>query len=131
MEDRSREELEDEIELLRQQLSLLKGSDRELGVLMALKHGMTHRLATILLILVKRAPAVISRDTLHRLLFGDRSDGGPDPKIFNVYMARLRDIIKRKGRGKIETVWHAGFRASPELVSWIEELWADQIRQEK
>lgn len=131
MEDRSREQLEDEIELLRQQLALLKGSDRELGVLMALKHGMTHRLATILLILVKRAPAVISRETMHRLLFGDRDDGGPDPKIFNVYMARLRDIIKRKGRGKIETIWHAGFRANPELVDWVKELWAAQIPEEK
>jgi hypothetical protein len=66
---------------------------------------------------------------LHQLLFGDKIDGGPDPKIFNVYITRLRDIIKRKGRGKIDTVWHAGFRANPELVQWVHELWAEQIKE--
>ena len=132
MEDKSRDELENELELLRQQVKALTGSSREIGALLSLKHGMTHRLAIILSILVTRSPALISRDTLHQLLFGDRIDGGPDPRIFNVYITRLRDILKRVGaKGKIETVWNAGFKASPELVAWVNKLYRKQIPQEK
>lgn len=125
------QELEEEIELLKQQVTALTGSSRELGVLMALRHGMTYRTATILLILVNRAPAVISRSTFHSLIYGDRSDGGPEPKIFAVYVSRLRDILKRIDcPGKIDTVWNAGYRASPELAKWVRELYARQIPQE-
>lgn len=132
MDEASHEQLLQEVELLRQQLSALTGSSQELGVLMALKHGMTHRLATILYILVKRAPAVISRATFHQLIYGDRPDGGPEPKIFDVHISRLRGILKRiNASGTIETVWHAGYRASPPLVIWVNGLYAEHIPQEK
>jgi DNA-binding winged helix-turn-helix (wHTH) protein len=136
MEELSREQLEEQVELLRQQLGALTGSSQELGILMSLKHGMTLRLATILYILVKRAPAAISRATLHQLVYGDRADGGPEPKIFNNYISRLRGVLQRVGassklNGDIETVWHAGFRASPQLVKWIDKLFTDNIPQEK
>lgn len=126
------QELEEEIELLKQQVSALMGSSRELGVLVALGRGMTHRTATILLILVNRAPAVISRDTLHSLIYGDRRDGGPEPKIFAVYVNRLRAILKRlECPGKIDTIWNAGYRANPELTKWVRDLYAANIPQEK
>lgn len=121
--------LEETVELLRQQLSALTGSSQELGVLMALRHGMTHRLATMLYIMVKRAPAVLTRDAFHAVFYGNRSDGGPDPKIFNVHISRLRGVLERVGaEGKIDTIWNAGFRASPELVLWVKGLYKDQIR---
>lgn len=136
MDDRSRDQLLEEVELLRQQLGALTGTSQELGALMALRHGMTHRLATILYILVKRAPAVISRSTFHQLIYGDRPDGGPEPKIFDVHISRLRGVLQRIGasskpNGGIETVWHAGYRASPQLVQWVHELYAAHIPQEK
>src|SRR3546814_6374832 len=82
---------------------------------MAIKHGMTQRTATILYILVKRAPAVVSRLSLHSIFYGHQADGGPDPKIFDIHISRIRAILKRIGcKGKIETVWHAGYRANPD-----------------
>jgi DNA-binding response OmpR family regulator len=138
MEELSREQLEEQVELLKQQLSALAGTSQELGVLMALRHGMTHRLATILYILVKRAPAVISRPAFHSIFYGDRADGGPEPKIIDVHISRLRSLLKRLNEKglcppdlKIDTVWHAGYRASPQLVKWVHELYAAQIPKEK
>lgn len=131
MEPSRQQELEDENELLKRQLSELTGTSQELGVLMALRHGMTHRLATILFILVKRAPAVVSRSTFHSIMYGDQLDGGPDLKIFDIHISRLRATLKRVGcKGKIDTVWHAGYRANPELVKWIRELYSQQITKE-
>lgn len=120
------QELEEEVELLRQQVSQLTGSSRELGALLAIRHGMTERLATMLYILVKRAPAVISKSAFHSVIFGHDADGGPEPKIFSVYISRLRGILKEvKCPGKIDTVWSAGHRANPELVKWVENLFAE------
>ena len=131
MEPSREQQLEEENELLRRQLSELTGTSRELGALMALRHGMTQTLATMLYILVKRAPAVISRSTFHSIMYGDRSDGGPEPKIFDVRVSRLRAILRELGcKGKIETVWHAGYRANPELVKWVRALYDQQIPKE-
>lgn len=123
MESNRIQELEEEVELLRQQVNTLTGSSRELGALLAIRHGMTDRLATMLYILVKRAPAVISKSAFHSVIFGHDSDGGPEPKIFSVYISRLRSILKEVGSpGKIDTVWSAGHRANPALVKWVEDL---------
>jgi DNA-binding winged helix-turn-helix (wHTH) protein len=132
MDEVSREQLEMENELMKQQLSALTGSNRELGVLMALKHGMTQRLAIILYVLVGRAPAVVSKDTLHSLFYADRNDGGPDPSIFGVHITRLRGVLRRiRCPGKIDTVWNAGYKADPDLVNWVKSLYNDSIPQEK
>lgn len=129
-EDKTREDLEDELTLAKEQLKAIMGESQELGVLMA--QGMTQRQATILLILVKRAPAVVSRQTLHILLYGDRTDGGPEPKIFDVQVSRLRSILRREEcDGKIDTVWNAGYRANPKLVKWCRKLFLANIPQEK
>lgn len=123
MEEKTRQELEDEIELLRQQVMTLTGSSQQLGALLAIRHGMTERLATMLYILVRRAPAVISKSAFHSVIFGHDADGGPEPKIFSVYISRLRGILKEVGcKGKIDTVWSAGHRANPALVEWVEDL---------
>lgn len=123
--------LEEENELLRRQLKELTGTNRELGVLVALGHGMTQTLAVMLYIMVKRSPACISRATFHSLMYGDRSDGGPEPKIFDVRIHRLRAILQELGcSGKIKTVWHAGYQASPELVKWVRGLYDNRIPKE-
>lgn len=124
------QELEDEIELLRQQLEAFKGSSAEVGVLQSLGFGMTNRMAMILHILVRRAPAIVSRNALHAIFYGDRSDGGPEPKIFSVNITRLRKVLRRVGAdGQIATVWSAGYRASPELVAWVHRLYQTQIKE--
>lgn len=132
-DEKTTEQLEDEITLLKSQLKALTGESKELGTLMA--QGMTLCLATVLHILVTRAPAVVSRATLHILFYGDRSDGGPEPKIFDVRISRIRYILKREARlqgvntGKIETVWNAGYRASPDLVKWVRKLYEANITE--
>lgn len=133
MEEKTIQELEEEIELLRQQVSTLTGSSKELGALLAIRHGMTERLATMLFILVRRAPAVISKAAFHSVIFGHDADGGPEPKIFSVYISRLRSILREVGcTGKIDTVWSAGHRANPTLVAWVEELFIKAgIKKEK
>ena len=120
------QKLEEEIELLRQQIRYLTGSSRELGALLALRHGMTERLATLLYILVRRSPAVISKAAFHSVIFGHDADGGPEPKIFSVYISRLRSILRELNcPGKIDTVWSSGHRANPELVKWVEQVYKD------
>jgi DNA-binding response OmpR family regulator len=125
-------DLEEQVELLRQQLEALTGSPKELGVLLSLRHGMTERLATILHILVKRSPAVVSRHAFHALFYGGLENGGPDPAIFAIHLSRLRSVLRRLGcPGKIATVWNAGWKADADLVNWVKELYDRNIPQEK
>lgn len=128
MDSQEKQQLEDRIALLSQKLSELSGTDQELGVLTSLGYGMTGRLAFILSVLVKRSPAIISRQTLHSLVYSDREDGGPEPRILAVHIFRLRGILKRLGcPGKITTTWNSGYQASPELVSWVKDLYQKNI----
>lgn len=113
---------EQRIALLEQQLSALRGSKPEIGVITNL--GMPEKQATILAILVKRFPAVISRETFHSVIYGDRSDGGPEPAIFDVWVCRIRKTLRREGcPGTVETVWGSGYRASEGLVEWVNDLY--------
>lgn len=124
-------ELEDQNELLRQQVEALAGSSQEVGVFLSMKHGMTQRLAVMLAILVKRSPAVVSKQAFHSMIYGSLADGGPDPKIFAVHIARLRDWLSRiECPGKIDTVWNTGYRADPALVKWAKLHYAKYIPQE-
>lgn len=133
MESERVRELEEEVELLRQQVNVLTGSSQELGALLSLRHGITERMATMLYMLVKRSPAVISRAAFHSIIFGHDADGGPEPKIFGVYISRLRSFLREvKCPGKIETVWSVGYKATPELVKWVDQRFADAgIQKEK
>lgn len=125
-------DLEEQVELLRQQLEALTGSPQELGVLMTLRHGMTERLATILHILVKRSPAVVSRHAFHALFYGGREDGGPDPVIFAIHLSRLRSVLRRLNcPGRVDTVWNAGWKADAALVQWVKDLYKNHIPQEE
>lgn len=125
------QELEDTVEILNQKLSALTGSSRELGILTSLGYGMTQRLAQMLFILVKRSPALVSIHDFHTVIYNGRDDGGPEPRIFGIHIHRLRGVLERVGaQGKIKTVWNAGYRASPELVSWIKDLYTAGISKE-
>lgn len=131
METPKEQQLEEENELLRQQVEALAGSDAELGVLMSLRYGMTQTMAQMLSILAKRAPAAVTRQTFHTLIYGDRSDGGPEPKIFDVRISRLRSILKELGcKGKIDTVVCVGYRANPDLVKWVRDLYDQHMVKE-
>lgn len=126
MIEETREELIEKTALLEQQVNALRGSSQELGVLMAM--GLTEKQATMLMTLVRRYPAVISRPTFHSIIYGNRSDGGPEPAIFGVWIHRIRLVLKREGcKGCIEAVWGSGYRADSDLVAWVLQLYKDQI----
>lgn len=132
MDDVTVQQLEDEIELLRSQLESVTGSSREVGALVSLGYGMTERLATMLYILVKRAPATVSKATFHSIFYGSRDDGGPDPKIFALHICRLRQILRRAGvPGKIDTIWSAGYKANPALIEWVRDFYDKYLPQEE
>lgn len=125
-------DLEDQVELLRQQLEAVTGSPREIGALMSLRCGMTQRLAIMLFILVRRAPGMVSNNAFHSIIYGSNIDGGPDPKIFALHICRLRKLLRRlEIPGKIDTVWNAGYRANPKLVKWVNAFYSKHLPQEK
>lgn len=126
------EQLEEQVEILRQQLEAVTGTPREIGAIMSLRRGMTQRLAIMLFILVKRAPGMASTSMFHSVIYGSRIDGGPDPKIFALHICRLRKTLRRlEIPGKIDTVWNAGYRADPTLVKWVNDFYKKTIPQEK
>ena len=104
------QELEETNVLLEETLKQLTGSTEDVGALMSVGHGITHRYATLICILAKRAPAVASLQALHQLFYGEREDGGPEPKIFVVHFSRIRKLLRRINcPGRILTVWGAGY----------------------
>lgn len=124
-------EVQEENELLKQQIAALAGSEKEVGVFLSMGHGITERMATMLVILVKRSPAVVSKSAFHSLIYGGLEDGGPDPKIFTVYLNRLREWLDRMGSGgRIQTVWNTGYRADKDLVKWAKHHYSQHIEEE-
>lgn len=130
--DANVQQLEDEVELLRTQLESVTGTSQEVGALLTIGYGMTERLATMLFILTKRAPAVVSKRAFHSIIYGNCEDGGPEPSIFGVHICRLRQVLQRAGvPGKINTIWGSGYRADPTLVSWVKGFFKTYIPQEE
>jgi DNA-binding winged helix-turn-helix (wHTH) protein len=120
------EQLKLKTELLEQQVAALRGSSQELGALMAL--GMPEKQAIMLSIMVKRYPAVITRETFHSLIYGERADGGPEPAIFGVWISRIRRVLRReKCPGQIEAVWGTGYRVDDETVRWVKNLYKNYV----
>ena len=64
---------------------------------------------------------VMPKDRLHEIMYSDDPNGGPQTKIVDVFVCKLRrklsDFIS------IETVWGQGYRLHPEA---IELLWPSQ-----
>lgn len=66
---------------------------------------------------------LMSKDRLHHLMYEDDPNGGPQTKIVDVFVCKLRrklaDVIQ------IETLWGQGYRLEAES---IETLWPSQQR---
>ena len=58
----------------------------------------------LLSILIRRAPAAVSREEVYSFLYGD---SGPNPKILDVMVCKIR---KQLGDDVLETVWGRGWR---------------------
>lgn len=65
---------------------------------------------TILAILIRKRNTLVSRTAIWNQLYSDRVDGGPNPKVIDVYVVKIRKIIKQLGLPFVlETVWGAGW----------------------
>lgn len=108
----------EEIERLRAEVAWLRDRLREANaedsaaVLMG-ACGLTPEEASLLAILWRRSPAVVRKAALFDLLFGDRLDGGPEPKILDVVVCKVRRKVEILA-GCIETVWGVGYRLTPQ-----------------
>lgn len=70
--------------------------------------------ARLLAMLVKKGGQVLTRTSAWNESYAMRppSDDIPDPKIFDVYISRLRKFLRQANVPlKIETVWGRGWRA--------------------
>lgn len=66
---------------------------------------------------------VAAKQTVYHALYGDRIDGGPDPKIIDVWVCKMRPKLKPYGL-VIETVWGRGHRLV-DRQSWAKALKID------
>lgn len=69
--------------------------------------------AQVFILLYNERGKRVSREKLYDALYADREDGGPDTKILDVYLCRVRSTIRRYGMPFKITTLHANNFASP------------------
>lgn len=107
--DRERiEEVEEELRQLRESLAPIDVWPDELGL--------TETEGRYLSALVAGKGRVMSKDALLLATREPNVDGGPEPKIVDVMISKLRTKLGRHGDA-IETVWGQGHRATPALLA--------------
>lgn len=60
-------------------------------------------------ILARKVHRTVRRDALYQLVYGDRIDGGPEPKTLDVHIWRLRKALAHT-RCRIVTIWGSGLK---------------------
>lgn len=68
---------------------------------------LTRTEAQIFNVLARRS--LTTKESLHTIIYGDDADGGADPKIFDIYISKMRPKLARVGI-TIETVRGQGYR---------------------
>jgi two-component system, OmpR family, response regulator len=72
--------------------------------------SLTKQAHTVFSLLIKRQGRVVNKEAIWNNLYGTRADGGPDPAIINIYVARIRAVIREYSLPvKLETVWGVGW----------------------
>lgn len=78
---------------------------------------LTRRQTQTLAALVKVYPRVASKDFLMDYVYGNEPEADePEPKIFDVFMCRLRKILEPLGY-EIETIWGVGYKLKDKDIS--------------
>lgn len=78
-----------------------------LGFQMHPRYGLSAAHERVLGLLVA-SPGVATRERMFTALYGMRDDGGPDQKIFDVYISQIRKKLTPHGVN-ISTVWGRGW----------------------
>lgn len=69
----------------------------------------TPREFSIVSLLVERYPATVSKNSIYDLCLLDETGSGPEMKIMDVFICRIRPLLAEIGL-VIETVWGTGYR---------------------
>lgn len=77
----------------------------------------TERMTLAILIRRKR----VTRDQIHSVLYSDDPDGGPGPKVIDVFMSHIRRKLRPLGI-VIETIYGVGFQLSDASRDLIDPL---------
>lgn len=72
--------------------------------------------AKVLIYLRNRGGVPAKQASIHSTIYGDRIDGGPNVKIIDVWVCRIRKLL---GRDSVLHLWGEGYYLSPE--------WSDKI----
>lgn len=114
MSDRLRdllvERLETENEVLRERVRQLERMLADTTQPMPVEIGLSPNEEKVLAALMARD--ICSRDHLMTMLYGDRIDDPPDPKIVDVLVCKLRAKLEPFGVA-IETLWARGYMLKP------------------
>ena len=115
-----------EVEQLRAENAYLKEQIEELtqvAAVPALRAALrlTDKQARLLHVLTRRANMLTTRETVYRVVFEHpNGDGGPDLKIMDVVLCHLRAVLRdAKAPGRIETIYGAGWKVTPDLTAWV------------
>lgn len=113
-EDMSREELEEEVAFLRDELGLSKQGARAAALVTAF--GVTAMEAQLIAVLFGAKGRPVSNLILEERLETARNKGGSRPGFIGVYVCRLRKYL---GPLSITNVWGQGYAMSPEGLAKV------------
>lgn len=85
--------------------------------------GITNKQARLLLVLTKRANFAVSKETVYRAVFEHENGDGPENKIMDVVLCRLRTALRdANAPGEIVTIRAAGWKSTPDLTAWVRSI---------
>lgn len=118
--DRYVSSLEHQVETLKEKVAALEAElteGRKASLPACLR--LTAKECALLKMLYERAQ--VTRMTLWNELYSHLPNGGPEPKIIDVFICKMRRKLKPHGIG-IETIWGQGYRMTPENKARLDEL---------
>lgn len=84
----------------------------------------------VLALLWRHRPTIVSRQRIWDVLYSHREDGGPDPKIIDVWIARLRAALDGT-RLHVETAYAEGYRLRIKNTTFKRSLHRFYVRDTK
>lgn len=122
IEAKLRSELSECHEIIRQLREFMTPTvvlPRHLGI-----HGFEQRLV---LLLLARAPAVLTFKWLHAALYSDRLDGGPHESVLKVFLCRARHKLTPHAI-IIETHWGVGYSMPRDSAERLHAMMGDGVK---
>jgi DNA-binding response OmpR family regulator len=113
------EQLETENAYLKDQLADLRGDAFQAGIRMVI--GATGQQADLAAVLYRNVGKVVRKTALWDQVFAYRNGDGPEMRIVDVQVCKLRQKLKALGAppGVIETIWGVGYTLTDKGAAWL------------